>query len=359
MAPEFLVPLLGFAVACLYGAIVQRTGFCTMGAFADAVSFGDQTRLRMYVVAIVVAILGSQALRLGGLVDLTQSIYAGSRVPWLAHIVGGVLFGIGMSLASGCGARNLVRLGAGNLKSLLVLLVMALAAYATLRGVLAPVRVHVLEQPRLVFQGTSDLPSVVGNAAATWITLSIASGSAWWCLGDREFRSSAGPLLGGAAIGLLVVAGWYVTGHLGFVPEDPETLEALFAGTNTKRPESLTYVAPLAWSLEWITLWSDGSRHITFGIAAVLGAPVGAAVQALATGQFRFELFTSPADVGRHVAGAILMGFGGVTALGCSIGQGITGVSTLAIGSLITLAAITAGSIGTLQMLHWRLMRAA
>lgn len=359
MAPEFLVPLFGFAVACLYGAIVQRTGFCSMGAFADAVGFGDMTRLRMYVCAIAVAVACSQTLRIGGLVDLTQSIYAGARVPWLAHVVGGALFGIGMTLASGCGARNLVRLGAGNLKSLLVLLVMALAAYATLRGVLAPLRVHVLEQPRLVFQSTSDLPSALGNTGTTWIVLPIIAASAWWCLGNREFRAAREPLWGGIGIGLLVVAGWYVTGHLGFVPEDPETLESLFAGTNTRRPESLTYVAPLAWSLEWLTLWSDGSRHITFGIAAVIGVPVGAAAQALATGRFRWELFTSPADVGRHVTGAILMGFGGVTALGCSIGQGITGVSTLAIGSFITLVAITAGSIGALQMLQWRLMREA
>ncbi len=296
MAPELLVPLLGFAIACLYGAIVQRTGFCTMGAFADAVSFGDQTRLRMYVVAIVVAVIGSQILRIGGLVDLSQSIYTGSRVPWLAHLVGGTLFGVGMSLASGCGARNLVRLGAGNLKSLLVLLVMALAADATLRGVLAPLRVHVLEQPRLVFEGTSDLPAMLGNAAAASIVAAVVSCTAWWCLGDREFRTARTPLLGGAAIGLLVAAGWYVTGYLGFVPEDPETLESLFAGTNTRRPESLTYVAPLAWSLEWLTLWSDGSRHVTFGIAAVIGAPVGAAVQALATGRFRWELSAKTAN---------------------------------------------------------------
>lgn len=356
MPPATLVPLLAFAVACVYGALVQRTGFCTMGAIADAVSFDDRRRLRMYVCAIVVAVGASQALRFAGLADLTQSIYTPSRVPWLAHLVGGTLFGIGMTLASGCGARNLVRLGGGNLKSLLVLLVMAVAAYATLRGVLAPLRVHILEGPNVTFAGPSDLPSII-DTDVPWIVLPVVALPALWCLGNREFRQSRELLLGGIAIGLLVGAGWYVTGHLGFVPEDPDTLESLFVGTNTRRPESLTYVAPLAWTLEWLTLWSDGTRHVTFGIAAVIGVPVGAAVHALATRQFRWELFASAADVGRHVGGAVLMGFGGVTALGCSIGQGITGMSTLAVGSSITLAAIAAGCVVTLKIIYWNLLR--
>jgi uncharacterized protein len=353
-----VIPLLGFALAFVFGAVSQRTSFCTMGAFSDAVTFGDLGRLRMYVLAMAVAMLGAQGLQWVGAVDLQQSIYAGPRFLWLAHAVGGLLFGIGMTISSGCGARNLVRLGGGNLKSLLVLSVMSVTAYATLRGVLAPLRVQAIEAVYMTWPSSQALPDVLG-----WPTAGLAIGAALalpaiaWCVSARPFRMSADHLLGGTTVGLLVVVGWYVTGHLGFVPEDPDTLEALYVGTNTRRPESLTFVAPLAFALEWLTLWTDGSRHVTFGIAAMAGTLAGAAAHAKITGRFRWELFTSAGDVGRHVVGAVLMGFGGVTALGCSIGQGITGLSTLSLGAAVTLVFVAAGCILTLKFLAWRLDR--
>jgi uncharacterized protein len=353
-----VVPLLGFALAFVFGAVSQRTSFCTMGAFSDAVTFGDLGRLRMYVLAIAVAMLGAQGLHLAGSVDLQQSIYAGPRFLWLAHAVGGLLFGIGMTLASGCGARNLVRLGGGNLKSLLVLCVMSVTAYATLRGVLAPLRVHAIESVHITWPSSQTLPDLLGwPASGMTIGSALALPAIAWCVSARTFRGSADHLLGGVAVGLLVVGGWYVTGHLGFVPEDPDTLEALYVGTNTHRPESLTFVAPLAFGLEWLTLWTDGSRHLTFGIAAMVGTLSGAAAYAWLTGRFRWELFTSPADVGRQLVGAVFMGFGGVTALGCSIGQGITGLSTLSLGAAVTLVFVAIGCILTLKFLAWRLDR--
>lgn len=355
-----VVPLVGFALAFVFGAVSHRTAFCTMGAFSDVVTFGDSNRLRMYVLAIVVAMIGAQILQAVGSVDLLRSIYAAPRFLWLAHGVGGFLFGVGMTLASGCGARNLVRLGGGNLKSLLVLGVMSVTAYATLRGVLAPVRVHGLEAAYVTLVSTQDIPSILGvPASALTIAASIAVPVLVWCFASRAFRGSAGLMFGGLAVGLLIVAGWYVTGHIGFVPEDPETLEALYVGTNTHRPESLTFVAPLAFGLEWLTLWTDGSRHVTFGIAAMAGTIAGAAVHARLTGRFRWELFRSPADVGRHLAGAVLMGFGGVAALGCSIGQGITGMSTLSLGAALTLVSVAVGSIVSLKILEWWLARHA
>lgn len=353
-----VVPLLGFALAFVFGAVSQRTAFCTMGAFSDAVTFGDLDRLRMYVLAMAVAMLGAQGLEYVGSVDLRQSIYAGPRFVWLAHVVGGLLFGIGMTLSSGCGARNLVRLGAGNLKSLLVLSVMSVTAYATLKGLLAPLRVHAIESVYVTLPAGQTLPAILGwTQSGLAIAAAVASPAIVWCLAPRSFRSSTDLIYSGAIVGLLVVAGWYVTGHVGFVPEDPDTLEALYVGTNTHRPESLTFVAPLAFVLEWLTLWTDGSRHVTFGIAAMAGTVSGAAVHAWLTGRFRWELFTSPADVGRHVVGAALMGFGGVTALGCSIGQGITGLSTLSLGAVVTLVFVGAGCILTLKMVAWRLER--
>jgi len=356
MAPSVAVPLLGFVVAIAFGAVAQRTGFCTMGAFSDAVTFGDLRRLRMYVLAIAVAIIGAQGLHLTGLVDLSQTMYSAPRLNWVAHGVGGLLFGAGMTLASGCGARNLVRLGGGNLKSLLVLLVMSVTAYATLKGVLAPWRAHGLEAVHVTFVDGQDLPSVVGRTdLRLWIAAAAALPLLLWSLAGRDFRESRGYVLGGVAVGALVAAGWYVTAHVGFVPEDPDTLEALYVGTNTHRPESLTFVAPLAFALEWLTLWTDGSRRITFGIAAMVGTIAGATVHALAARRFRWEMFASPADLGRHVVGAVLMGFGGVTALGCSIGQGITGLSTLSLGAAITFLSVAAGCVLTVRIIEWRL----
>jgi len=353
-----VVPLLGFVLAFVFGAVSHRTSFCTMGAFSDAVTFGDLGRLRMYVLAMAVAMLGAQGLQFAEIVDLRQSIYAGPRFLWLAHAVGGLMFGVGMTISSGCGARNLIRLGGGNLKSLLVLCVMSVTAYATLRGVLAPLRVHAIESLHLTWPSSQLLPDVLGWPAAglaTGVVLALAAIA--WCVSARTFRISTEHWLGGTTVGLLVVAGWYVTGHLGFVPEDPDTLEALYVGTSTHRPESLTFVAPLAFGLEWLTLWTDGSRHITFGIAAMAGTLAGAATHARMTGQFRWELFTSPGDVGRHLVGAGLMGFGGVTALGCSIGQGITGLSTLSLGAAVTLVFVAAGCVLTLKFLAWRVDR--
>lgn len=346
-----LVPGLAFLLAGAYGAVSHRTGFCTMGAIADVVTFGDRQRLRAYVLAIVTAIAGAQALQAADLVDLSRSIYAAPRLAWIAHVTGGFAFGAGMTLASGCGSRNLVRLGGGNLKSLFVLLVLGISAYATLRGVLAPLRVHVLEAPRIAFDGPATLPALAG-VAGPWLAGVLVVLGAAWCLRDAGFRAARAEWSGAVAIGLLIVGGWFVTGHVGFVPEDPDTLEAVYAGSTTGRPESFTFVGPVAFALELLMWWTDASRHVTFGIAAVGGTLAGAAIHALATRRFRWELFASPADLGRHALGAALMGFGGVTALGCSIGQGITGLSTLAFGSMLTLIAIVAGCVLTLQILQ-------
>ena len=160
-------------------------------------------------------------------------------------------------------------------------------------------------------------------------------------------------------IGAVIVAGWYLSGHTGYVPEHPDTLEEAFIGTNSGRMESFTFVAPYAFSLELLMFWSDTSKIVTFGIAAALGVMAGSALFAAITRSFRLESFRDSSDLLRHIGGAIMMGFGGVTALGCTIGQGISGISTLAIGSLITTAAIIAGSALTMKIEYWRLMREA
>src|SRR5207247_5572388 len=171
---------------------------------------------------------------------------------------------------------------------------------------------------------------------------------------SRDFRTTREMIFGGIVIGAVIVCGWYVSAHLGYLPEDPQTLEEKFVATNSGRAESFSFVGPVAYLLELLLLWTDQSRIVTFGVAGVLGMMAGSAAMALATRTFRWEGFASIEDLVNHIAGGVLMGFGGVTALGCTIGQGLTGISTLAIGSFIALAAIVAGCATALKYQYWR-----
>jgi uncharacterized membrane protein YedE/YeeE len=358
-----LVTGLAFALAFVFGAVAYRVSFCTMGSIVDIATFGDWRRMRMWLLAIVVAIAGTALLQAAGLIDTAKTIYTTARVPWLSHVVGGFLFGFGMTLASGCGSKTLIRAGAGNLKSWIVLVFLAATAYMTLKGVFAPLRVNGLDSFRLdVGAPTSDLPALaaaagLGVAVRVWLPLLVAAGLAAFVFASRDFRASREMIIGGLVIGAVIVGGWYVSGHLGYVAEDPQTLEEHFVATNSGRMESYSFVAPAAYLLELLMLWTDQSRVLTFGIAGVLGVLAGSAAVALATRTFRWEGFASVEDIGNHVAGAVLMGFGGVTALGCTIGQGLTGISTLALGSILTFAAIVAGCAVAVRYQMWRIER--
>jgi uncharacterized protein len=359
------VAWLAFALAVVFGAVANRTNFCTMGAITDAVLVGDWRRMRMWLLAIAVAIAGATWLESTGTVDLSRSIYTAAKVSWVSHVVGGLLFGFGMTLASGCGSKTLIRLGAGNLKSLIVLIVLGISAYMTLKGLFAVWRVNALDGFRFD-TGTlgaprSDLPTVVaalfggGALLKVGLPLLIAAIFAVWAFGSRDFRASREMILGGVVIGAVIVGGWYVTGHIGHLAEDPRTLEEAFLATNSGKPESFSFVAPVGYLLELLMLWSDQTRIVTFGIAGVLGMLVGSGAMALATRTFRWEGFASVEDLVNHIVGGVLMGFGGVTALGCTIGQGLTGMSTLAIGSVIATLSIVAGCVAALKYQYWRM----
>jgi uncharacterized membrane protein YedE/YeeE len=357
-----LVVALAFGLAFVFGAVAQRVSFCTMGAIADIANFGDWRRMRMWLLAIAVAIAGTGVMQSLGWIDTGKSIYTSAQVPWLSHVVGGFLFGFGMTLASGCGSKTLLRIGAGNLKSLIVLVFLAAGAYMTLKGAFAPLRAFGLDVVRFdVGAKSSDLPALAiatgVTSARAWLPLVIAAALAVFVFGNRDFCGSREYVIGGLVIGAVIVGGWYVTAHLGYLPEDPQTLEEKFVATNSGRAESYSFVAPTAYLLELLLLWTDRSRIVTFGIAGVLGMLLGAAAVALATRAFRWETFASVEDMSNHVVGGLLMGFGGVTALGCTIGQGISGVSTLAVGSFIALGAIIAGCVSALRYQTWRIER--
>ena len=352
-----------FLLGVVFGAVGQRVNFCTMGAVSDAASFGDWRRMRMWVLAIVVAVAGVALLQAAGLVDVAKSIYTGPRIAWMSMLVGGFLFGFGMTLGSGCGSRSLIRLGAGNLKSLIVLVFLGIAAYMTLKGVFVVWRATALDPVRLdVGAATSDLPTVLVNmglpaAAKLWVPWLIVVAVGAWIFASQSFRTTREMIVGGVVIGAVVVGGWYLSGHIGYLAEDPATLEEKFVATNSGRMESFSFVAPVAYLLELLVYWTDTSRVLTFGIAGVLGMVVGAAATALATRTFRWEGFTTTDDLVHHIAGGILMGFGGVTALGCTIGQGITGLSTLAVGSFLAFFSIVGGCLAALKYQIWRVER--
>jgi hypothetical protein len=188
------------------------------------------------------------------------------------------------------------------------------------------------------------------------VALAVAGAFLAFVFKDKEFRSSFDHILGGTVVGLVVVGGWYVTGHLGFA-ENPQTLEDTFFGTNSHTIESLSFTAPVGYVLELLMLWSDKSLTVTFGIAATVGIIAGSLAYALVSRTFRWEGFAGAEDTANHVIGGLLMGFGGVTALGCTIGQGLTGFSTLALGSILAFLAIVAGSALTMKFQYWRMTR--
>ena len=355
----------GFVLAFVFGLVAAKTNFCTMGALSDIVNMSHWGRMRMWLLTIAVAIAGTTWLSYAGLVDLTKSVPQRPVLAWLSLALGGLLFGVGMTLAGGCANKNLVRLGGGSVRSLVVLVFMGIASYMTLKGLFGQWRAGFLDPVALNLgergwsdQGLGTALARLSGMDARQALLAVSAGCVAALLvfvfKDKRFRGNATQIVGGLVLGCLVVAGWYVTGHLGY-GENPDTLETVYFATNTRTLESLSFVAPLAYTLELLMLWTDSSLHLSFGIASVLGVVAGSAAYALATRSFRWEGFASMDDLRNQLVGAVLMGFGGVTALGCTIGQGLSGLSTLAMGSFIAVAGIMTGSVATLKYMLWKM----
>jgi uncharacterized protein len=354
-----------FFVAMALGALVQRTGFCTMGAVSDVVAMGDWTRLRQWGLAAGVAMIGFGVLAWAGLISPDKTLYASNRWIWLSALVGGAIFGFGMVLSSGCASKALVRLGGGSLKALVVVVVLGVAAFATLKGLTAVWRTQTVDRVAYDFTTSASLPAWAAQAlgmqpALIGLVLALAMGGALvlWALAPRDFRRATN-LLGGIGVGATVVAMWWISGHFGHVAEHPETLQETFLATNSTRAEAFSFVSPIAYTLDWLMFYSDRNKLLTIGIVSVFGVVLGSTAVALAQRSFRWEGFGSTGDLGHHLAGAVLMGVGGVTAMGCSIGQGISGVSTLSATSLVAAAAMIGGAVLALKYQGWRLEREA
>ena len=343
-----------FLGGLLLGAISQRTHFCTMGAISDVVHMDDWTRARQWLCAIGVAMVGFAALSDLGLIDPSKTLYASNRLMWLSTLVGGVMFGYGMVIASGCGNKALVRIGGGNLKSLVVFVVMGVSAFATLKGITAVLRVNTVDAWFVDMAAGANLNTL--NVPGLGYILGAAL--MLWVLRHKDFWTFHS-LLAGLGVGGLVVAMWWVSGHLGFLPEHPETLDAVYLATNSGRIEALNFVAPVAYTLDWLMFYSDASKVLSVGIVAVAGVLAGSAASALQNKTFRWEGFANPRDLGQHLFGSVLMGVGGVTAMGCTFGQGLSGISTLSLNSFIALAAIVVGAVVALRQQAARLERTA
>ncbi|HEX2830293.1 MAG TPA: YeeE/YedE family protein [Burkholderiales bacterium] len=360
-----------FGIALVLGAVGQKTRFCTMGAVSDWVNMGDTGRMRSWVLAMAVAITGVVALEAAGVVTLSADTfppYRTANFQWLRYIVGGVLFGVGMTLGSGCGNRTLVRIGGGNVKSLTVLAVAAVCAYLMLwtplfeKAFLPWIQATSIDLRRHGMP-TQEVGSIVagmfGLEPSRALNLTVAALVALalfvWIFRSRDFRESFDNVLGGATVGLAVVAAWYITGG----PMGAAWKE--YAEMATEIPsrvqmQSFTFVAPMGDTVRYLLaptkLWL-----INFGVVALAGVILGSLLYALPSKGFRYERFMSFKDFGNHVLGGALMGVGGVVAMGCTIGQAVSGVSTLAMGSILAFFGMVIGSVATLKYQYWRLMQ--
>ncbi|WP_369912124.1 YeeE/YedE family protein [Limnohabitans sp. 2KL-1] len=356
-----VVRIAAFVLAVLAGVLIHRGHFCTMGAISDWVVMRDATRLRQWALALAVATLGFGLMSWAGWISPLQTIYASPRLSWLSGLVGGALFGVGMVWGSGCTSKSLVRLGAGNLKSLVVLITMAVFALATLRGLTAVWRVSYMDPVGMAlshgpFAG-QWVAALLGVSLATGVGLSAVLVSLLllvWVLKERSFNTPLN-LVTGAGLGLLVVALWWVSGVLGFLPEHPESLEPVFLTTQSGRMEAMSFTAPLAYWLDAFMYYSDGSKRLSLGMVTVAGVMSGAALHARLQGTFRWEGFAQTSDLMRHLAGGAFMGVGGVLAMGCTFGQGLSGLSTLSLGSVLAVLGIALGAAAALQ---WQIRQA-
>ena len=372
-----------FIIALVMGAVVNKTNFCTMGAVSDFVNMGDTGRLRAWFLAMAVAILGVTILEYTGLLNLSGSFppYRNSNIVLAENILGGLMFGIGMTLASGCGNKCLVRIGGGNLKSIVVFLIVGALAYfminpfpgsdKTIYSVLFygwtnPMSVDVLKP--------QDIGSLVGGSEPSamrlivGVVIFLAMGH--FIFKSKEFRSSADNMIGGAVVGLAVLAAWFVSGNV-IVDADGEILSLqqyynqwdMLADSDAGKPaagamlatQSYTFINPMGQALNYLAGGLDGSL-MTFGVVAVFGVVAGSLIWSLISRSFRVEWFNSASDVANHVIGAILMGIGGTLAMGCTIGQAVTGISTLAVGSILTFGAIFLGSALTMKIQYYKMV---
>lgn len=342
MSETLIAALIGIAGGTLLGLAARMGRFCTLGAIEAAI-YGDDSRgVRMWALALGVGISGTFVLSGLGLIDLGATLY--TRIQWdpLASIVGGLMFGYGMAIAGNCGFGALARLGGGDLRSFVIVMVMGVTAAMTIGGPLAYLRVIAFPTEVTPWdQAAHGYAHLFGGWLGTGPTgpaLAIAVVFLALALGDREFRRSRTHLIWGTAVGLAIISGWVGTSVLAASSFDPVQVE------------SHSFTAPLGETIFYLMTASAGG--LSFAIGSVAGVLLGSLLGALIQGHFRWEACDDPHELGRQIAGGALMGMGGVVALGCSVGQGLTAFSALAYSAPLVLGSIVLGaSIGLRQLI--------
>ncbi|PPQ41973.1 YeeE/YedE family protein [Rhodopseudomonas palustris] len=335
-ASAWMLALAGLCVGVTAGFFVRLARLCSFGAVEDALMGGDTRRLRIFGLALGIALLGTQALVIAGQLDPGQSNYTAPALPLISIAIGSVLFGIGMAFVGTCGFGSLVRLGGGDLRSFVVILVLGGAAYATLRGMFSGFRITVLERFAITMpEGVNtDLAALTQHLSGIDLRAVItALGGGLLCLialGDKRLRRTPRLLAAGVALGVLTVVGWLATTKLA----DP------FAGP--VHPQSLTFVSTVGKAVYAGLL--NVANFADFGVGTVFGVVAGAFIAAWHTDELRWEAFDDDHEMRRHVAGAALMGFGGILTGGCTIGQGITAGSVMALSWPIAIAGMMLGA---------------
>jgi uncharacterized protein len=340
MVAAQIVLLAALIIGLIYGSIGLLSGFCMMSSMRGWLAEGDGRLVRTYALAMGTAIAASQVLAAAGLVDLSKSIYLQPTFSAPMLFLGGLLFGYGMVMSNGCGSRALVLLGRGNLRSLVVVIILAIFAQMTLKGLIAPARIAMVGGSQTT-AAMNSLPALFASLGLSAVAARMIAASALaaaliiFAFAYGPFRQSPGQIAAGVVMGLLVAAGWYGTGYLGADDFNPVPVT------------SLTFIAPIADALQYVML-STGST-LNFGIVTVFAVFAGSLVTALSTGRFHLEGYQSPRHMLRSAGGAALMGAGGVMAFGCSVGQGLTGLSTLSLASFIAVAGILIGTAAGLR----------
>jgi len=376
-----------FVISVILGAIVNKTNFCTMGAVSDMVNIGDYGRFRAWLLAITVAIIGVSILEYMGMINVTDTFpgYRASRLIYAENILGGILFGIGMTYASGCGNKTLIRIGGGNIKSVMVFITIALVAYYMTNPfpdsdkTLYSILFYDWMNPLAVsLDGNQDIGALISNQFSSDNTavmrlisgLAVAIAMLIYILKSSEFRSSKDNILSGVAIGLIIITAWYVSSNVVINADDTNYSLSeyyqewdMLADDDTGKPatgralnsQSFTFINPIGQTYGYLKDGFD-SALLTFGLISVLGVILGSLIWSLVSRSFRFEWFFDFKDFLNHFFGGLLMGFGGVLALGCTVGQGITGMSTLALGSILSFISIIFGSAMTMKIQYYKMV---
>ena len=326
---EWLSPLaasavFGIILGLVFGSAAFATKFCIRRALVGEIKSTRSNAWAIWLTALGVALVGTQLSVLAGWIEFSEHRLHVTSVPYLLISIGGLLFGAGMVLTRGCASRLTVLCGGGNLRALFVIVIFAITAHATLKGILSSLRTGLAD---FVFE-TNINNLLIDSPVAIAIVVALAV----VCVVSVVVRSNAShqQLLGGAVIGILIPLGWVGTGLLLQDDFDPIVFQ------------SLSFTSP---SADWL-FWSIASTSTGagFGVGFLLGVVTGSAITAVATSKFQWQSFTSPAETGRYSLGAVLMGVGGVFAGGCTVGAGLSGIASLSITALLALGFIVLGA---------------